>query len=102
MPEIRMPDPSRLAVSPSAVADAARQLRALQIALDAARTHLAGPRPAPPVGDAACGLAYESAAHQLGGLVTAAADREHALARSLTAAAALYAGLDGSGVSVQR
>lgn len=102
MPEIRMPDPSRLVVSPSAVADVARQLRALQTALDAGRAHLAGPRPAPPVGDAACGLAYQTAAHQLGGLVTAAAEREHALAGALTAAAAFYAGLDGSSAAGQR
>lgn len=90
-----MPDPARIVVRPSLLADVGRRLEALRGALDRTATHLAGPRPAPPVGNAACGLAYQSATHQLAGLVTTTLERQHALTRSLTTAAAFYAVLDG-------
>ena len=89
-----MPEPSRLAVTPSLLADVGRSLDGLRGGLDRAAAHLAGPRPAPPVGDVACGISYQSAAHQLAGLVTTTSSGQRALSRSLTAAAVLYAQLD--------
>ena len=93
-----MPESSRLAVTPSLLADVGRSLDGLRGGLDRAAARLAGPRPAPPVGDGACGLAYQSAAHQLAGLVTTTSSGQRALTRSLTEAAAAYALLYGQPV----
>lgn len=91
-----MPDPSRLAVAPSVLADAAARLAALDRTLAATGTHSRGPRPAPAVGDVPCSVAYQNAAHQTAGLVTTAVEQSGALTRSLGAAAVLYGVLDGA------
>ena len=94
-----MPDTTRLAVDPLLVADAGRQLASLTRGLDAAAAHLRGPSPAPPVGDAACALAYQGAQHQLSGLVTTAVAQGRALAGSLGVAALAYTALDHGSTS---
>jgi hypothetical protein len=89
-----MPDPTRLAVDPELVADAGRRLAALTGHLDRASAHLHGPAPAPPLGNAACAIAYQGAQHQLSGLITTALEQGRAIAGSLGIAARAYAALD--------
>lgn len=86
-----------IAVSPDLVADAGRRLSALTGSLDTVASHYRGPRAAPPLGDPRCTASYATAAHQIGGLVTAVAAQGRALAGATSAAAVLYATLDGGG-----
>lgn len=85
------------AVSPDLIADAGRRLAALTGSLDVVASHYRGPRAAPPLGDPRCAAAYATAAHEIGGLVTAVAARGRALAGATSGAAVLYAVLDGGG-----
>lgn len=94
-----MPDPTRLAVDPQLVADVGRRLDLLTSHLDRASAHLRGPAPAPPLGNAACALAYQEAQHQLSGLITTAVAQGRALTGSLGVAALAYASLDGQTTS---
>ncbi|HSP38362.1 MAG TPA: hypothetical protein VLR26_11470 [Frankiaceae bacterium] len=90
-----MPDPSRLVVTPSLIADAGRQLSAFAGTLDRTAGHFGGPRPAPPLGDAGCTMAYLRAHHELAGLVTTAVVQGRSFAAALGDAAVLYEALDG-------
>jgi hypothetical protein len=87
--------PAHLAVSPDQLADTSRSLSALTAAVAAVEPHFRGPQQPPALGDPACMSAYAAAHQQLGGLVHAASRQARQLAESLSAAAALYAALDG-------
>jgi hypothetical protein len=86
--------PKSLAVSPRLVEAAGERLRLSAEAPGGVAPHYRGPQQSPPIGDARCTAAYETAHQSLGGVVTAAVNANQELSAALQTAGIVYATLD--------